>query len=187
MALLALVLSAAGESVDAVQYSEQARNITTATEAHFLCAFSEVIAAYDSDEGAGRVRRLVSDAFAADYTDSFVVAYRAFPRLLGALTTDSRLIQLVSPVIEIARDTRIAQQAGVKLPGPDGRRTRSGPLTKREQEVLELLALGLSNTDIGQQLFIAQSTVKVHVRHILEKLGAKNRVQAALIAKQDSY
>jgi DNA-binding CsgD family transcriptional regulator len=186
MALLALVLSAAGEGVRAVQYSEQARSTTTATEAHFLCAFGEVIAAFDSDEGAGRVRRLVSDAFAADYTDSFVVAYRAFPRLLGALTSDSRLIQLVSPVIESARDGRIAQQAGMKLPGPDGQGTRSEPLTKREQEVLELLALGLSNTEIGQRLFIAQSTVKVHVRHILEKLNAKNRVQAALIAKQDS-
>jgi DNA-binding NarL/FixJ family response regulator len=145
-----------------------------------------VIAAFDSDEGAGRVRRLVSDAFAADYTDSFVVAYRAFPRLLGALTSDSRLVHLVSPVIESARDGRIAQQAGMKLPGPDGRGSRSEPLTKREQEVLELLALGLSNTEIGQRLFIAQSTVKVHVRHILEKLNAKNRVQAALIAKQDS-
>jgi LuxR family transcriptional regulator, maltose regulon positive regulatory protein len=186
MALLALVLSAAGEGVRAAQYSEQARSTTTATEAHFLCAFGEVIAAFDSDEGAGRVRRLISDAFAADYTDSFVVAYRAFPRLLGALTSDSRLIQLVSPVIESARDGRIAQQAGMKLPGPDGRGSRSEPLTKREQEVLELLALGLSNTEIGQRLFIAQSTVKVHVRHILEKLNAKNRVQAALIAKQDS-
>jgi DNA-binding NarL/FixJ family response regulator len=59
-------------------------------------------------------------------------------------------------------------------------------LTKREEEVLELLALGLSNAEIGQRLFIAQSTVKVHVRHILEKLGAKNRVQAALFAKRDA-
>jgi DNA-binding NarL/FixJ family response regulator len=73
----------------------------------------------------------------------------------------------------------------MKLFGPDTRRMRSEPLTKREEEVLELLALGLSNAEISRRLFIAQSTVKVHVRHILEKLGAKNRVQAALIAKQD--
>jgi DNA-binding NarL/FixJ family response regulator len=71
------------------------------------------------------------------------------------------------------------------LSGSDGRRMRSEPLTRREEDVLELLALGLSNAEIGQRLFIAQSTVKVHVRHILEKLGAKNRLQAALIAKQD--
>jgi DNA-binding CsgD family transcriptional regulator len=185
MALLALVLSAAGESLRALRYSEQARSMTTATEAQFLCAFSDAIAAFDSDGGADGVRCLVGDAFAADYTDSFVVAYRAFPRLLGALTADSRLIQLVSPVIESARDAKIARQAGMTLPGSDGRRMRSEPLTRREEDVLELLALGLSNAEIGQRLFIAQSTVKVHVRHILEKLGAKNRLQAALIAKQD--
>jgi LuxR family transcriptional regulator, maltose regulon positive regulatory protein len=185
MALLALVLSAAGENRLALQHVEQARSITTATEAHFLCAFSESIAAFDSD-GAERVRELVADAFVADYTDSFVVAYRAFPRLLRALTADSRLVQLVSPVIESAHDARIAQQAGMKFSGPQSRRGRSEPLTKREEEVLELVALGLSNAEIGQRLFIAKSTVKVHVRHILEKLGAKNRVQAALIGRQDS-
>jgi DNA-binding NarL/FixJ family response regulator len=186
MALLALVLSAAGESRLALQHVEQARDITTATEAHFLCAFSESIAAFDSDGAEGRVRKLVADAFVADYTDSVVVAYRAFPRLLHALTADSRLVQLVSPVIESAHDARIAQQAGMRFSGPQSRRVRSEPLTKREEEVLELVALGLSNAEIGQRLFIAQSTAKVHVRHILEKLGAKNRVQAALIWKQDS-
>jgi LuxR family transcriptional regulator, maltose regulon positive regulatory protein len=185
MALLALVLSAAGESLPALRYSEQARSVTTATEAHFLCAFAEVIATFDSDDGPRRARGLIGDAFAADYTDSFVVAYRAFPRLLGVLTADRQLAQRVSPVIESAHDARIAQQAGMKLFGPATRRMRSEPLTKREEEVLELLALGLSNAEIGRRLFIAQSTVKVHVRHILEKLGAKNRVQAALIAKQD--
>ena len=56
------------------------------------------------------------------------------------------------------------------------------PLTPREEEVLELLATGLSNAEIAQRLFISPSTAKVHVQHILKKLGAKTRLQAAMHA-----
>jgi DNA-binding NarL/FixJ family response regulator len=57
------------------------------------------------------------------------------------------------------------------------------PLTPREQEVLALLASGLSNAEIAEQLFISLSTAKVHVQHILKKLGAKTRLQAAMQAQ----
>lgn len=56
------------------------------------------------------------------------------------------------------------------------------PLTDREQEVLRLLATGLSNRDMGTLLFIAESTVKTHVEHIIGKLGVSDRVQAAVWA-----
>lgn len=56
------------------------------------------------------------------------------------------------------------------------------PLTEREHEVLRLVATGLSNRDIGAVLFIAESTVKTHVEHIIGKLGVSDRVQAAVWA-----
>ena len=56
------------------------------------------------------------------------------------------------------------------------------PLTDREQEVLRLLATGLTNRDMGTILFIAESTVKTHVEHIIGKLGVSDRVQAAVWA-----
>ena len=56
------------------------------------------------------------------------------------------------------------------------------PLTGREEEVLRLLATGLPNRDIGSVLFVAESTVKTHVEHILGKLGVSDRVQAAVWA-----
>jgi len=56
------------------------------------------------------------------------------------------------------------------------------PLSDREEEVLRLLATGLSNRDIAALLFVAESTVKTHVEHIIQKLGVSDRVQAAVWA-----
>lgn len=56
------------------------------------------------------------------------------------------------------------------------------PLTAREVEVLKHLAEGNRNKDIGERLFISEETVKVHIKHIMEKLGANDRTQAVAIA-----
>jgi LuxR family maltose regulon positive regulatory protein len=58
------------------------------------------------------------------------------------------------------------------------------PLTSRELEVLRLLAAGRSNQRIARELFVALDTVKKHVTHVLGKLGAANRTEAAARARQ---
>ena len=58
----------------------------------------------------------------------------------------------------------------------------TGELSKRETEILALVADGYSNQEIAEELSIAHNTVKNHLRSILSKLGAKNRAQAAAIA-----
>jgi len=55
-------------------------------------------------------------------------------------------------------------------------------LTTREVEILQLVAEGNRNRDIAEQLFISEGTVKVHIKHIMEKLGANDRTQAITIA-----
>ena len=63
---------------------------------------------------------------------------------------------------------------------------RENMLTAREREILQLLADGMSNADVAQQLFISQETVKSHVRHILAKLEAETRTQAVAIALREA-
>jgi DNA-binding NarL/FixJ family response regulator len=55
-------------------------------------------------------------------------------------------------------------------------------LTDREREVLVLIARGLSNQELAEQLFIADNTVKTHIKRIFTKLGARDRAQAIVIA-----
>jgi DNA-binding NarL/FixJ family response regulator len=57
-------------------------------------------------------------------------------------------------------------------------------LTTREYEVFRLIAHGLSNAEIGERLFITDTTVKTHVTHVLQKLNLRDRVQAVVLAYQ---
>jgi DNA-binding NarL/FixJ family response regulator len=59
------------------------------------------------------------------------------------------------------------------------------PLSERESEVLDLLARGLSNVQIGNRLLLSPATVKDHISSIYTKLGVSNRVQAAVLAVQN--
>jgi len=60
---------------------------------------------------------------------------------------------------------------------------QKSPLSTRESEVVRLVATGLGNRDIAQQLGVSESTVKVHVHNARRKLGAKSRVELALFAQ----
>lgn len=84
--------------------------------------------------------------------------------------------ELTVPVSIGEQRTPIACHDGADEPRRDG--ARLARLTAREREVLALLASGATNAQLADQLTVAESTVKSHVKHILHKLGAGNRAAA---------
>jgi DNA-binding NarL/FixJ family response regulator len=66
-------------------------------------------------------------------------------------------------------------------------RERLGELTEREREILRLLTRGLSNAEIGSELFLSEATVKTHVTRVLQKLEVRDRVQAVVLAYEGGF
>ena len=99
-------------------------------------------------------------------------------QLIAAIHTVSAGDALLSPAIT---KRVIAQFARIPPPAPPH---ELAELTARERDILRLVAQGLSNAEIAQQLYISETTVKTHVTHILQKLNLRDRVQAVVLAYQ---
>jgi DNA-binding NarL/FixJ family response regulator len=98
--------------------------------------------------------------------------------LIAAIHTIAAGDSLLSPSVTSRVIERMAGQ-----PSPDAERDpRLDELTPRETEVLALVARGLSNAEVASELFIEESTVKTHFKRVLAKLGARDRVQAVILA-----
>ena len=65
-----------------------------------------------------------------------------------------------------------------------GVQTCALPISKRELEILELIAAGLSNREIADRVFVSENTVKTHSSRVFEKLGARRRTQAVQLGKE---
>jgi DNA-binding NarL/FixJ family response regulator len=99
-------------------------------------------------------------------------------QLIAAIRTVAAGEALLSPAIT----TRVIKQF-TRIPMPTAPKELE-ELSARELDVLRLIARGLSNAEIGQELFIGETTVKTHVTHILQKLDLRDRVQAVVLVYQ---
>jgi DNA-binding NarL/FixJ family response regulator len=134
-----------------------------------------------------RPRVLILTTFDAD-----IYVYEAMKAgASGFLLKDVRPEQLAEAVRVVARGeallapaiTRRLVEQFVSRPAPGARSPEAfQELTERELDVLRLVAGGLSNVEIGSELFVTEATVKTHVTHILAKLGLRDRVQAVVLA-----
>ena len=94
-----------------------------------------------------------------------------------------RAVAAGDAVLAPAVTRQLLDQVGRRLPSPVSRDgDRLGELTDREQQVLRLLAVGLSNAEIAEALVVSEPTVKTHVSNLLGKLGLRDRVQAVIYA-----
>jgi DNA-binding NarL/FixJ family response regulator len=106
----------------------------------------------------------------------FVLKDDPAEQLLAAIRTVAAGDALLSPSV-----TRRVIKQFTKVP-PRTPPTGFDELTSREHDVLQLLAQGLSNTEIGTQLYIGETTVKTHVTRVLQKLDVRDRAQAIVVA-----
>jgi NarL family two-component system response regulator LiaR len=102
------------------------------------------------------------------------------PELVRAIRTVHGGEALLHPAVA----ARVLEEVAAPAPAPAPPRAEPG-LTPREREVLALVARGLANKRIAQELGIAEKTVKIHVSRILHKLGVADRTQAALYAVRE--
>ncbi len=142
------------------------RRILTADDAARIL----ILTTFDLDE-------YVYDALRSG-ASGFVLKDDPPEQLIAAVRTVAAGDALLSPAIT---KRVIKQFARIRRPAPP---KELDDLSAREREVFRLIAHGLSNAEIGQELYISDTTVKTHVTHIFQKLNLRDRVQAVVLAYQ---
>ena len=90
--------------------------------------------------------------------------------------------------VVLLKEVEVVKEVPVPISGPftiNEEQQRQLGITKRELEILALIAEGLSNREIAVKLFVSENTVKTHSSRLFDKLGAKRRTQAVQIGKEN--
>ena len=176
-ALRALVLTALGHFEVAEDQVDHALRASRGLETRALLAAATAIRAAIENERTQCVEAY-EEIVETGFNYVLMLAWRARFEVAVTLLESPKHRDSVLQLLFSANDTAIAKRSGIPVPRTASRRL---DLSAREQEVCELLAEGRTNQEIATMLFISLSTTKVHVKHILEKLGVRSRVEAARV------
>lgn len=142
---------------------------------------------------AGRIVRDASRILLVEEEPADSLLYEALRAgVRGLVVRDGPVAEIVRAIraVDAGRvwlDPAVAERVLSVVGGPGPAVLENSALTPREREVLEYLADGLSNTEIAARLSVARRTVKYHVSHVLEKLGARDRAQAVAMLYRAGY
>lgn len=176
-----LALACIGRLNEARDLAALSAQATRAIETRVLVRCIRAIAALKARDPhlTDEVRELMATAWDAGAVDYVVTSYRANPELLAALLRDPSTAERAGYIVSRAADNELAASIGL-----DAAAVYSpvSTLSTREREVYDLLCEGLPNREIAKRLFISNETVKVHVRHVFDKVGIRSRTALALQA-----
>jgi ATP/maltotriose-dependent transcriptional regulator MalT len=171
----ALAAACVGDQGKAHELSRDAQSRSRVVEVRVLAEAARAVSrARDGDPLAAADLFGMAEQLGA--WDPVVCALRSSTELAGVAAVDESLRHELELLYAASNDLGLARHAGFRT------RTSLRPhevLSHRELEVLGLIAKGMRNREIASTLFISQSTAKVHVRHVLEKLGVRTRAEAA--------
>jgi ATP/maltotriose-dependent transcriptional regulator MalT len=174
LAYRSFVFAASSMDDEAVSCASLAREASRATEVRAFTAVAGAITAI-ARANTTRAEEAIDEVFETGALDALVLALRASPDLARFVVTLSHHHKQLVEVLVGSNDAALARRAGLTIPRT-ARRSKS--LSPRELEIHELIAQGMTNREIATLLFISESTTKVHVSHILQKLGARSRAEA---------
>jgi ATP/maltotriose-dependent transcriptional regulator MalT len=177
LATRALTLAAAGR-IEESKRAAAASNCTSAGEVVVLSAAASAVG--EPDEAS--CQTLFGSARMTGAWDPVVAAVRLSEPVAQIAAADPSLREELAALLARSGDLAVARRLGIRV------RSTHAPhhvLSPRELEVIELLARGFRNKDVAKALVISESTTKVHVRHILEKLGVRTRAEA--VARYQLY
>ena len=174
----ALAAACGGDCDRAMAYAQESARISDQVEAELPALWGTGIARFRSTGDTAGIVTAFERAQDTGHLDSIVSSYRAFPPIVGLLGKDPNRSAQFTAIVEIAGDHTLARR--FKLPLSMARPAAADGLTRRERQVAALLCQGFSNAEIGKALWVEESTAKVHVQHILRKLNARSRTEAAI-------
>jgi len=177
IACRAVALAGLGRHEEALVCADAALSHSRTVEARVIAAGARCLAAVAADPVTAEVyvAELVDTAVDSGNLDGLVMIYRGAPHLLTLAPPAAT--DILRRVLRKGNDVELIDVLGRVQPS---HRTALAALTAREREVALLVARGLTNKEIAAKLVISPATAKLHVQHILDKLGVSSRTEAAL-------